>query len=290
MPNYALYGFFGGASAKTAISMKPNPGNTSEYYVQGVTLYENDVFLIHMIGERIYTYKDVKTSIPKGLVKEHSGDGYIQVIATGIYDIYSSYDKTDDGYVYLTKVGEVGPSTVHVTGITLSRSGFYVGVNKMFYLEATISPSNAANQEFAWTYDSTKVIVSETGWVYGVSVGKTTVKVTSKDGGYEASCTVFVGESETPPFYLIGKIGGDAVEIGDCTYAAYPDTGSYYRISDVKLCAGDEIHIYNPHPDANRPLKDSMGRVYTFNVAADRFGDLRMDILSPAKAYLTFAD
>ena len=259
--------------------------------IQGITLYRNDVFKIHMDSNTWYGYSDLKASVPSGLVGKGASDDNIKVLTDGIYDIYSSFNFSDGGHIYLAKVDDIETSSSQagsVTGVTLNRSGVYLYVGGRFYLEATVSPSNAPNQDVTWSSGNSQVaVVSPTGWVAGVGVGKTTIKATSVDGGKFATCMVFVGETEVPPYYLFGTIGGRTIDTNDYEFAAILDTGSRYIIPDVRLLAGDEIYIYNP--DRQRPLKDAQGRDYVLHVTESMYVDIYLDILSATKNYLTLS-
>ena len=283
--NYVLYGLFKGESAWTSKELLINSFNPSERLIQGVTLYKNDLFQIHMYGNEWRGYSDLKKSVPSGLVTKGEDDA-IKVVTTGVYDIYcdSNYSSSDRGYIYLQKVGNVD-ETVHVESVTLNRTAKYLGIGDRFYLEPTILPSNATNQEVTWSTGNSNVAVVVSGWVSGVAEGKTKIFATSKDGGKVAECTVFV--SEKPAFYLVGTINEQTVEIGNTEYATIFHTVDEYLIADVHLAAGDEIKIYNT---ATEKIVQKYAVDYVFRVSEAKFGDFYLDILSPTKNYLRFVE
>ena len=283
--NYVLYGLFKGKSSWTAKELLINSFNTSERLIQGLTLYKDDLFQIHMYGNEWRGYSDLKKSVPSGLVTKGEDDA-IKVVTTGVYDIYcdSNYSSSDRGYIYLQKVGNVD-ETVHVESVTLNRTAKYLGIGDRFYLEPTILPSNATNQEVTWSTGNSNVAVVVSGWVSGVAEGKTKIFATSKDGGKVAECTVFV--SEKPAFYLVGTINGQTVEIGNTEYATIFHTVDEYLIADVHLAAGDEIKIYNT---ATEKIVQKYAVDYVFRVSEAKFGDFYLDILSPTKNYLRFVE
>lgn len=85
------------------------------------------------------------------------------------------------------------PSTVKVTGISLSQSSLTMKKGDTVVLSATISPSNASNKNFEWSWsDSSVISVDGNGNVKALGAGSATITVKTADGGYSASCTVTV--------------------------------------------------------------------------------------------------
>ncbi len=74
------------------------------------------------------------------------------------------------------------PKDVKVTEIEIKASKNSVNVNENLTLTAVINPADAKNQEVTWeSSDRTKATVSEKGVVTGVSSGKVTITVISKE-------------------------------------------------------------------------------------------------------------
>ncbi|MFH0977452.1 MAG: Ig-like domain-containing protein [Spirochaetota bacterium] len=91
--------------------------------------------------------------------------------------------------------GNNGSTNIAVTGISLkSSTSILVGNTEQLY--ATISPSNATNQNVTWsTSDAGKATVSS-GLVKGEAAGTAVITVRTEDGGYSAACTVNVSAVE----------------------------------------------------------------------------------------------
>lgn len=88
-----------------------------------------------------------------------------------------------------------GDSTVvvSVTGIILNKSTTDIRISQTEQLTATITPSDATNQEVRWmSTDETVATVSETGVVTMNAIGTAKIIASSKDGGFTATCTVSV--------------------------------------------------------------------------------------------------
>ena len=84
---------------------------------------------------------------------------------------------------------------VACTGIAFSESSveFYEGI-PFTALKLSFTPEDCTNKELEWTYDSTILTVTAgsdgTLTLLGNIEGQTTLKATSKDGGFTAECTV----------------------------------------------------------------------------------------------------
>jgi len=85
------------------------------------------------------------------------------------------------------------PPVVKVTGVSLDSSSVTVGIGATRQLTATVSPSNAADRAVTWTSGNANIAnVSTSGLVTARSAGTATITVTTKDGGYKATCAVTV--------------------------------------------------------------------------------------------------
>ncbi len=82
---------------------------------------------------------------------------------------------------------------VKVTGVRLDKTSAELKINERLELKASISPANATNKEVTWTTSDEKVAkVDENGKVTAIGEGKATITVTTKDGGFKATCEVTV--------------------------------------------------------------------------------------------------
>ena len=82
--------------------------------------------------------------------------------------------------------------TVNVTGVSLNKNDLTLEAGKSETLTATVSPNNATNKKVTWTTDKSSVATVNNGAVTAVGEGTATIKVTTSDGGFTASCTVTV--------------------------------------------------------------------------------------------------
>jgi len=102
-----------------------------------------------------------------------------------------------DGQGTLTLISaSADNNAVNVTGISLdATASMYVGDTK--YLNPTIVPANATDQNVTWSSSNTSVATVEYGNVTAVDKGTATITVTTEDGNKTATCIVTVN-SEAP--------------------------------------------------------------------------------------------
>ena len=88
-----------------------------------------------------------------------------------------------------------------VTSITLDKTELSLYTGDSETLTATIEPDNATNQNVTWSSDNEAVAtVDQNGTVTAVGAGKTTISVTTEDGGKTATCQVTVLHSNLKYF------------------------------------------------------------------------------------------
>ena len=85
-------------------------------------------------------------------------------------------------------------SAIPVTNIAMSEASISMQVEGTHQLNATVTPSNATNQDYIWaSLDESVATVDENGLVTAIAVGGTTITATAQDGsGVYGSCTVTV--------------------------------------------------------------------------------------------------
>ncbi len=106
----------------------------------------------------------------------------------------------------LTCTVTVTAASVPVTGVSLNKSSLSLAVGDTETLKASITPSNATNQNLTWeTTKSSVATVDANGKVTAKGEGKATITVTTKDGSKTASCSVTVSENDATVTYRIEK-------------------------------------------------------------------------------------
>ena len=92
----------------------------------------------------------------------------------------------------------VNAVTVPVTGVSLNKSETTLTVGGTAQLTATVTPTNATNQNVTWESSNSSVAtVDESGKVTAVAPGEATITVTTADGNHAATCAVIVHTATT---------------------------------------------------------------------------------------------
>jgi uncharacterized protein YjdB len=121
--------------------------------------------------------------------------GTIIAIAAGTTSITVT---TEDGNFTAQCVVSVENATVPVTGVSLNKTSATLATGSNETLTATVVPANATNKNVVWTSNNPAVATVSNGKVNAIAAGETTVKVTTEDGNFTATCTVTVQNPVVP--------------------------------------------------------------------------------------------
>ena len=112
---------------------------------------------------------------------------------------YNSYNSTPTGYANPSSDTINGynaaQSTISVTGVSLNTTSTTVEVGQDTSLIATVSPSNATNQNVTWETSNSSIATVSGGVVHGVSAGSAIITVRTSDQNKTATCSVTVNAS-----------------------------------------------------------------------------------------------
>lgn len=146
------------------------------------------------------------------------------------YTVASTNKDKTNGQVRVTAVevvyykGEV--KAVPVTGVEIGLDAFNLKAGATEELVPEIMPSNATNQDVIWSSSDETVATVVNGVVTGVAAGEADITVTTVDGGFTSSCTVYV--TAAPVFASLEEL----------VAAGEPTTGGYFvtvTLTDVKI-------------------------------------------------------
>jgi uncharacterized protein YjdB len=143
--------------------------------------------------------------------------------------------------------------SVPVTSVSLNQTGTSIVKGLTETLFATVWPANATNKSVTWSsLNSGIAMVDQSGKVTAVSVGSTTVRVTTDDGGFTADCIVTV----LPNTYVVTANAVHGYVIG---------AGIYNAGSTVTLSAVPELHYHFVNWTNSRGAVISTNSTYVIN-------------------------
>ncbi|MGD8912541.1 MAG: cellulase family glycosylhydrolase, partial [Candidatus Thiodiazotropha sp.] len=88
---------------------------------------------------------------------------------------------------------EGGNGSIAVTGVTVSPTSASLTTGESITLSATVTPSNATNQNVTWaSSDNSVATVNSNGVVTAVSAYDVTITATTQDGGYSATSSISI--------------------------------------------------------------------------------------------------
>ena len=150
---------------------------------------------------------------------------------------------------------------VSVTGVSVDPTSLSVKVGETKKVTATVEPSNATKKTVIWTSSNPDVAVVDFGNVKGIKEGSAVITATTKDGGFQASCTVsvsstFFGTLENPLTVdqardlldLVAKDGGNTPEM---MYV----TGKVASFTYSEQYNNYQIYLYNNAETSNNAFQ-----------------------------------
>lgn len=169
----------------------PVSGITLDY--DTVTVDVGDTYrLTGTIAPDTATNKNIEWTTTDATVATVNASGLITARGSGFATIMARTE--DGGYVDTCKVIVQQP----VTSITLSSTTATVRKGDVYWLFATVNPSNATNKNVTWASNNTAVAtVDSNGMVTAVEAGDAYISVTSADTGVTARCLVTVTQAVT---------------------------------------------------------------------------------------------
>ena len=84
------------------------------------------------------------------------------------------------------------PSDVKVTGLSFDKDIYIVNIDEKGKIIKNVTPSNATNKDVVWSVADPEIVRVYNGEFRGLKEGTTTVTGKTIDGGYTATCTIYV--------------------------------------------------------------------------------------------------
>ncbi len=191
-------------------------GESQNISVTGVTLNETTATVEagskYQLKETVQptnaTNKKVTWSSDNTDIATVDENGLVTAVKEGTANITVTTEDGNHTAKCVVTVTAKEEEQVAVTGVTISESE-EVTFGNTLKLTATIAPNNATNKNVTWTSSAENVAtISSDGTVTPVGVGKTTITVTTEDGGFTDTCEVTV-----KPNVQAEITGADSVEM-----------------------------------------------------------------------------
>lgn len=153
-------------------------------------------------SEKLYPVVSPPKTENKGVTWTSSDSSKVSVDSSGVITGVAApaHGTTETAVITATTVEggytaectvTVSEKPVAITGVTISQTTMTLHAGNQGQLTATVTPSDATNQNLTWTSSSSgKVAVDTSGLVTAVAAGTAIITVTTVDGGYKASCVV----------------------------------------------------------------------------------------------------
>lgn len=166
-----------------------------------------------------------------------------------------------------------------VTGVTLSDVAINLPVMQQHQLTATVLPEDAADKSVTWTTTNPAVAtVDQNGLVKAIAGGEASIKVTTTDGKYAATCVVTVDDSSLKNASKVTINVANSLE----DYANTVLTGSN---ADIRVQALNDAGL----PVANTDIVISVKSEYTSGHSYE-FGILNNSAINDTLAVTTDKD
>lgn len=173
----------------------------------------------------------VKWTSSNPAVAKVSEKGFVTPVGPGM-----SIISAEAGGRRVSATAAVLAQRVRVDGVSFEKTSYELPLGgQRLMLEAEVTPGNATDKTLIWTSSNEGVAtVSRTGIVTALSVGETTIRATSVDGGYFAEVTVTVTAKAQ-----LGDVNGDGyIDAGDAMLCMRYSVG-LAELTDAQQAAAD---------------------------------------------------
>jgi uncharacterized protein YjdB len=181
---------------------------------------------------------------------------------------------------------------ISVTSVSLDQTSITVKEGENVQLTATVLPKNATNKRVTWSASNSNCTVTQSGLVYGLAEGDSVITVTTRDGGFTATCNVTIeaaqqgggsegGEDDNLPkeevWYVdVAKYGGSS--IANLVYSGF----AYCNADTIAACVGVPINALR--------MKVSKSGIFTYgktnNSVYEKLGTLNIERSSEISTYI----
>lgn len=202
---------------------------------------KKELLLMNMEANVIIT----KTSSFYNSATSNKGESYILRKGTTWTDMSMGGKKIKNTNACIKGFSRVQDETptINVEEIRLNKTNEEILVGESFTLTATVFPENATNKEVEWESSAENIaVVSKEKIITAVSEGTATIKVTSIDGKYTATCkvTVNVKTNTADDIYKEQESGSEFIknESGDSKDTTVSNKNIPYAGEAIRIIIG----------------------------------------------------
>ncbi len=170
------------------------------------TITKENADIIICVGEKYRLEAIIKYMVEKQLppdinVKWETTDSKIATVNAGIVigvaegAVIIKATAVNNGTIYSAEAKMYVRTTV--TGVVLSKSNLDIKVGQTDQILESVLPDNAILKTVTWETSDATIATVRGGIIKGIREGYATIKVTTKDGGFSASCIVRVASTVT---------------------------------------------------------------------------------------------
>ena len=182
------------------INNNSNPKEDTDIHVTGVSLDKNNLSLVlnetyqltTTITPNNATNQEVSYASNKPIIASVDSSGLITAVTEGSAKITVA---TKDGNFTAVCNVEIIKPVIKVESVSLDKTTLTLNEGETSQLTATVLPKNADDQRVTWESSNTTVAsVTAKGYITTKQAGKSTIKVTTKDGNKTATCSLVVNK------------------------------------------------------------------------------------------------
>ena len=176
-------------------------------------------------GKAPYTF--TATGFPAGIGVHATGTSWIYGTYNGLSESGTATITVKDANGNTDSIevayGAVMPKDP-VTDVSLDKEEVSLNVNTITELVATVTPDNASIPDVTWASDDISVASVDKGTIIGRAPGMAIVTVTTVQGGFKDTCTVYVKErkpaASQDDTHITGLVADTKYTIDDTEYTA----------------------------------------------------------------------
>lgn len=162
-------------------------GYFNDSYYIGLNDHDEEGTFRWISGEEV-TYSNWANNQPDNKYWENTPANFVRINNNGTWEDW--YYNEGNNFPFIIEI----PGTSYVEGVTLNHDSLTLGAGgQSIKLIPDIYPANSENKNVTWTSSNPEVAsIDENGLITPLTVGETTITITTEDGGFTDTCNVNV--------------------------------------------------------------------------------------------------